>query len=105
MKIRAAVAREGNPHPKFENVELDGPRADEVLVRMVATGVCHTDLKAASVFAFVPKPVVLGHEGAGIVRAGGLVRHQGRARRPCGAVLLLLRSLPELPRRAAGLLP
>ena len=71
MKIRAAVAREGNPHPQFEDVELSGPRADEVLVRMVATGVCHTDLKAASVFAFVPKPVVLGHEGAGVVEQVG----------------------------------
>ncbi len=71
MKIRAAVAREGNPHPKFEDVELDGPRADEVLVRMVATGICHTDLKAASVFPFVPRPVVLGHEGAGVVEQVG----------------------------------
>jgi aryl-alcohol dehydrogenase len=71
MKIRAAVARAGNPHPRFEDVELSGPRADEVLVRMVATGVCHTDLKAVSVFAFVPRPVVLGHEGAGIVERVG----------------------------------
>ena len=71
MKIRAAVAREGNPYPRFEDVELSGPREDEVLVRMVATGVCHTDLKAASVFAFVPRPVVLGHEGAGVVERVG----------------------------------
>lgn len=71
MKIRAAVFREGSEAPAIEELELSGPRAGEVLVRIVATGVCHTDIKAAGEKSPVPRPVVLGHEGAGIVEAVG----------------------------------
>ncbi|MEJ2122010.1 MAG: NAD(P)-dependent alcohol dehydrogenase [Alphaproteobacteria bacterium] len=71
MKIRAAVFREGGEAPAIENLELTGPEPGEVLVRIVATGVCHTDIKAAGEKSPVPKPVVLGHEGAGVVEAVG----------------------------------
>lgn len=52
-------------------MELDEPRADEVLVRIVGVGVCHTDLKARNQTRPVPLPAVLGHEGAGIVEYVG----------------------------------
>ena len=71
MQIRAAVFRTPDAGPVIEDVELSGPGPGEVLVRMVATGVCHTDLKSAAAGSRVPFPVVLGHEGAGIVAAVG----------------------------------
>ena len=71
MKIRAAVFREGSEAPAIEELELTGPGPGEVLVRIVATGVCHTDIKAAGAQSPIPRPVVLGHEGAGVVEAVG----------------------------------
>ncbi|HEY4342106.1 MAG TPA: NAD(P)-dependent alcohol dehydrogenase [Steroidobacteraceae bacterium] len=72
MKIRAAVSRAGTAHPEIEEVDLEDPRADEVRVRIVATGICHTDLNCHSGHGVpIPKPIVLGHEGAGIVDALG----------------------------------
>lgn len=70
MKIRGAVFRCDNGHSIIEDLDLSGPEPHEVLVRIVATGVCHTDLKAAGPGP-CPKPVVLGHEGAGVVEAVG----------------------------------
>ncbi|WP_235401468.1 NAD(P)-dependent alcohol dehydrogenase [Rubrobacter aplysinae] len=52
-------------------LELEEPRADEVLVRVVATGVCHTDLIVRDQWYPVPLPAVLGHEGAGVVERVG----------------------------------
>jgi aryl-alcohol dehydrogenase len=77
MKILAAVSRDGAPAPVLEEVELAEPRAGEILVRLAATGICHTDLRAHSGKVLpTPRPVVLGHEGAGIVeRAGDGVTH------------------------------
>jgi aryl-alcohol dehydrogenase len=69
VKIRAAVTREGAPHPAVESLELEEPRAGEILVRMVASGICHTDIKVHSRPG--PKPIVLGHEGAGVVERVG----------------------------------
>jgi aryl-alcohol dehydrogenase len=75
MKTLAAVSRAGAPHPEIETLDLEAPRPGEVLVRVVATGVCHTDLNShfglGGSGSRVPKPVVLGHEGAGIVEAVG----------------------------------
>jgi aryl-alcohol dehydrogenase len=71
MQIRAAVFRDASGKPSFETLEMAGPGPGEVLVRLVATGVCHTDAKAAGPESFSPRPVVLGHEGAGIVEAVG----------------------------------
>src|SRR5262245_36347066 len=72
MKIAAAVLREGAHFPVIETLDLEAPRAGEVLVRIVATGICHTDVRAgASGGVGTPKPVVLGHEGAGVVEQVG----------------------------------
>jgi S-(hydroxymethyl)glutathione dehydrogenase/alcohol dehydrogenase len=72
MKMRAAVLEEFGKPLEVQEVELAEPRAGEVLVRLVACGVCHTDLYSAS--GADPSgyaPTVLGHEGAGIVEAVG----------------------------------
>ncbi len=68
MKTRAAVALEAGKPLSIETVDLDGPRAGEVLVEIRATGVCHTD--AFTLSGEDPEgafPAILGHEGAGIV--------------------------------------
>lgn len=70
MQIKAAItAGQGQPF-NIEEVDIDVPKADEVLVRIVATGVCHTDAVARDL-ALTPLPAVLGHEGAGVVAAVG----------------------------------
>jgi len=72
MKVRAAVAWQAGRPLEIEHIELQGPRAGEVLVRIVATGVCHTD--AYTLSGADPEglfPAVLGHEGAGIVEEVG----------------------------------
>ncbi len=72
MKTRAAIAVEPNKPLVIEEVDLDGPKAGEVLVEIMATGVCHTDAytlegkDSEGIF-----PSILGHEGAGIVREVG----------------------------------
>ena len=70
MHIKAAVTQAQGQDFSIEDVELDDPKPDEVLVRVVATGVCHTDAVARDL-AIAPLPAVLGHEGAGIVAAVG----------------------------------
>lgn len=67
MQITAAVSRGPDSPFTLETVELDEPRADEVLVRIVATGLCHTDLFTKAALPHAAGPAVLGHEGAGIV--------------------------------------
>jgi aryl-alcohol dehydrogenase len=72
MKTVAAISREGAAAPALETLDLEPPRAGEVLVRMVATGVCHTDVRVHSGLGpGTPRPIVLGHEGAGIVEQLG----------------------------------
>jgi S-(hydroxymethyl)glutathione dehydrogenase/alcohol dehydrogenase len=72
MKTRAAVAFEAKRPLEIVELDLDGPRDGEVLVEIMATGICHTDaytldgLDSEGLF-----PAVLGHEGAGIVREVG----------------------------------
>ena len=68
MKTKAAVAFGAGKPLEVVEVDLDGPRAGEVLVEMKATGVCHTD--AFTLSGDDPEgafPAILGHEGAGIV--------------------------------------
>ena len=67
----AAVVESGGAAFTLHHVELDEPRADEVVVRMVAAGLCHTDLGVASGGLPFPLPGVLGHEGAGVVERVG----------------------------------
>lgn len=72
MKSRAAVAWEAGKPLTIEQIDVAGPKAGEVLVRIVATGVCHTD--AFTLSGADPEgmfPVVLGHEGGGIVEEVG----------------------------------
>ncbi|MBU2600996.1 MAG: NAD(P)-dependent alcohol dehydrogenase [Actinobacteria bacterium] len=71
MKTIAAVVHEAGGPFSLEDVVLDEPRADEVLVRMVATGLCHTDLSVRAGYIPFPLPGVMGHEGAGVVEAVG----------------------------------
>lgn len=72
MKIRAAVAWKPNAPLSIEEVDLEGPKKGEVLIRVVASGVCHTDaytlsgMDSEGLF-----PVILGHEGGGIVEEVG----------------------------------
>ena len=68
MDVRAAVAHEAGKPLSVETVQLDGPRDDEVLVEIKATGICHTDeftLSGADPEGLFPS--ILGHEGAGVV--------------------------------------
>ena len=68
---QAVVCRqEGGPF-EMEELSLDDPRRDEVLVRIVGAGMCHTDLISRDQWYPVPLPAVFGHEGAGIVEAVG----------------------------------
>ena len=68
------VRGKGGPF-QIETLTVDQPRDDEVLVRIVATGMCHTDIVIRDQVYPVPLPIVLGHEGAGIVeRVGSAVR-------------------------------
>src|SRR6186713_2097164 len=72
MKTRAAVAFEAKKPLEIVEVDLEGPKAGEVLVEIMATGICHTD--AYTLDGFDSEgifPSILGHEGAGIVREVG----------------------------------
>ncbi len=71
MKIKAAVVREKAGPFIIEEIDLDEPRSDELLVRIVGCGLCHTDLVARDQHLPVPLPGVFGHEGAGIVEKVG----------------------------------
>jgi len=72
METKAAIAYKAGAPLSIETVQLGGPRDDEVLVEIMATGVCHTD--AFTLSGDDPEgafPAILGHEGAGIVREVG----------------------------------
>ncbi len=75
MNIRAAVVeKKGGPFV-IRELELDEPREDEVLVRIVGSGVCHTDLMARDGLLPLSLPAVFGHEGSGVVeRVGARVK-------------------------------
>ena len=70
MQITAAVSRGNQAAPVLETLQLEEPRAGEMRVRMAAVGICHTDLHEHP-GRHAPHPIVLGHEGAGIVDALG----------------------------------
>ncbi|WLW50009.1 NAD(P)-dependent alcohol dehydrogenase [Streptomyces sp. YU58] len=71
ITTRAAVVESGGAPFTLSDVVLDGPGPHEAVVRMVAAGLCHTDLGVASGGLPFPLPGVLGHEGAGVVEAVG----------------------------------
>ena len=63
MQIQAALTHEPDAPFIVESVELDDPRPDEILVRIAAAGVCHTDLSVKASWPAASGPLVLGHEG------------------------------------------
>ena len=71
MEIEAAVIYEPGGEFKIEKLKLSAPNDDEVVVRIVGTGICHTDLAARDQHLPIPLPSVFGHEGAGVVEQVG----------------------------------
>jgi len=71
MRMKAAVLWDVKKPLTIEEIELDPPKAGETLVKMVATGVCHSDVHYWTGDVPREKPIILGHEGAGIVEAVG----------------------------------
>jgi aryl-alcohol dehydrogenase len=71
MEITAAVTKVKGGDFVLEKVQLDAPQSNEVLIKIVATGMCHTDMAARDELLGTPLPVILGHEGAGIVEKIG----------------------------------
>ena len=71
LRFRAAVLSEAGRKLRIETVEAEQPRAGEVLVRIAAAGLCHTDLEVIQGQLVYPMPIVLGHEAAGIIAAVG----------------------------------
>src|SRR5712692_11402227 len=71
MQITAAVARERFGPFSIERLELTDPRPDELLVKIVASGMCQTDQHGRDGYYNTPLPAVFGHEGAGVVAAVG----------------------------------
>jgi len=114
VKIKAAVIRERGGAFLLEELDLDEPRDHEVLVRIVGTGVCHTDLVARDQFIPAPLPAVFGHEGAGVVeKVGARVTkvkpgdHVVLSFLTCGACPACLQGMPShcpsfLPSNVAG---
>ena len=71
MKVKAAILYEQNTPFEIEELDLQGPSQGEILVEMKASGICRTDEHAVTGELLPPLPVILGHEGAGIVREIG----------------------------------
>ncbi|OAN58487.1 NAD(P)-dependent alcohol dehydrogenase [Sphingomonas sp. TDK1] len=71
MDIQAAVTEAAGGDFRIETVRIDAPGPDQLLVRIVACGVCHTDMVMRDGALPVPFPAVFGHEGAGVVEAVG----------------------------------
>ena len=98
MRTTAVLSRDPAAPFSVEPVELDDPRADEILVRIVAAGICHTDL-VNRVVGKADRPVLLGHEGAGIVESVGA---DVRSVRPGDRVVLTFRHCGSCANCAAG---
>lgn len=71
MKMKAAITEGVGEKFIIRDVEIDDPADDEVLVKVVASGLCHTDLSVRDGYMPFPFPAILGHEGAGIVERVG----------------------------------
>ncbi len=99
MRIKAALSSSAEAPFEIAEVELDEPRPDEVLVKLSAVGICHTDLTMKAVWPQEMSPIVLGHEGAGVVEAVG---QDVTAVGPGDRVLLSYRSCGKCRDCAAG---
>ncbi|MFA9380883.1 MAG: alcohol dehydrogenase catalytic domain-containing protein, partial [Acetanaerobacterium sp.] len=71
MKLEAAVIFEKGQPFQFKELELDAPKFNEVLIKVTACGVCHTDEVARQQIIPVPLPAVFGHEGCGVIEEVG----------------------------------
>lgn len=71
QQIQAAVLRKTSTPFKLEEITLDAPIHNEVQVQIAGVGICHTDVKMQNGYRPMPMPVVLGHEGSGVVTAVG----------------------------------
>lgn len=67
MKVKAAVLYELGGRLEVEDIELADPKENEVLVKVSAAGVCHSDISVIDGVIPFPLPAVLGHEGSGVV--------------------------------------
>lgn len=99
MKIIAAISRSKGAPFDLAEVDLDDLRDDEILVRIKAVGICHTDLVARDEFDTLSRPAVFGHEGAGIVVKTGKAVTKVR---PGDHVVLTIRSCGHCARCDAG---
>lgn len=88
-KICAAVLRTHGGPLKIETLTMEGPQDSEVLVRTVASGICHTDISMMNSWETANGPLVLGHEGAGVVEVAG---ENVRSVRPGDHVILSYQS-------------
>lgn len=88
MKVRAAVLESVGAPFQVQEIDLGEPKEGEVLVRMLATGVCHSDWNLVTGDTKHPMPLVAGHEGAGRVESLGPAagRHPEPRRRTNGSV-------------------
>ena len=71
MEMKAAILEQANTPFRIETVELDAPKRGEVLIKMAASGVCHSDWHVVEGLSYFPMPIICGHEGAGVVEAVG----------------------------------
>jgi aryl-alcohol dehydrogenase len=98
-RIQAAVLRKKGGPLKIESLEMEAPREDEVLVRIVASGICRTDIDFCDHWFEGPDGIVLGHEGAGVVeRVGDKVK----TIRPGDPVVLSYQSCGGCPACRSG---
>ena len=99
METEAAVLWDGEDW-SVEPIELDPPKEGEVLIKLAASGMCHSDEHLVTGDMPVPLPVIGGHEGAGVVEEVGPRRDRPGAGRPRGARLRpRLREVPALRHR------
>lgn len=98
--MRAAVLRDGSDQLDVTDVDHDVPIGREILVRSVAAGLCHSDYHYLDGTLQRPRPVILGHEGAGVVEAVGPDVHDIRV--GDHVVTCLVMGCGECPRCAAG---
>ena len=86
--MKAVVVTNTNEYG-IEDVELESPKANEIKVRLEAAGLCHSDLSLINGTVQGPLPLVLGHEGAGIVTEGGRI--------PAGLASVIMSCSPRNP--------
>ncbi|MGW6619869.1 NAD(P)-dependent alcohol dehydrogenase [Nocardia sp. NPDC055002] len=98
MRTTGVLSRDPGADFSIEPIEVDEPRAGEILVRIVAAGICHTDLVSRRAGA-ADRPILLGHEGAGVVAAVG---SDVRTVRPGDHVVLTFRHCGSCRNCAAG---